>query len=201
MTLIGPSHDPPHLRKLQNKFLRTTKLINVTLHQHFSNENLFLTEDGQAFLRLPACPVERGYHQITVPGGGKSRKARRHTLVLETFSGPSAGRVARHKDGNPGNDHKSNLEWGSQFENCQDTVVHGRTTKGEKNSQAKLTEVQVIEIKRRLHFGECQSDIAAEMGVGAPTVSNIATGKTWAHVQLPNDFPGYALANIAAPSA
>lgn len=51
-----------------------------------------------------------------------------------------------------------------------------------KNSSnaAKLSEEQVGEIRERLEEGESHASIADAFGIGRSTVSNIATGRTWA---------------------
>lgn len=64
---------------------------------------------------------------IDVGGRKNKRKSKVHILVLEAFIGPRpAGMVARHLDGDPNNNHASNLAWGSYSENMHDMVKHGR---------------------------------------------------------------------------
>jgi hypothetical protein len=54
--------------------------------------------------------------------------------------------------------------------------------RGERHSQAKLTEAQVREIRRRVMDGEVQRRLAAEYGVNVATICNIVSGKIWAYV-------------------
>lgn len=54
--------------------------------------------------------------------------------------------------------------------------------RGERHSQAKLTEAQVREIRSRVAAGEVQRRLAAEYGVNVATVCNIVNRKIWAHV-------------------
>ena len=54
---------------------------------------------------------------------------------------------------------------------------------GESHPRAKLTERQVIEIKRRLASGEGNSEIARYYGVSTSTIGMIKTGRSWSHVQ------------------
>jgi len=58
---------------------------------------------------------------------GNRRCARSiHTLLLEAFIGPRPlGHESRHLDGDPTNNHISNLLWGSRSENVLDRVEHG----------------------------------------------------------------------------
>jgi hypothetical protein len=53
---------------------------------------------------------------------------------------------------------------------------------GASNSQAKLTDDQVREIKQRLSDGEKGRALAARFGVGEAVISNIKNGRTWRHI-------------------
>jgi len=55
---------------------------------------------------------------------------------------------------------------------------------GEKNSSAKLTEDQVIQIKNRLSNFEGLKTIARDYNVSAATVYDIKTGRSWKHVEV-----------------
>lgn len=55
---------------------------------------------------------------------GKTRTV--HSLVMEAFVGPRPeGMEVCHNDGNPANNHLSNLRYGTRSENCMDRVKHG----------------------------------------------------------------------------
>jgi hypothetical protein len=55
---------------------------------------------------------------------------------------------------------------------------------GEQNPAARLTESQVIEIKKRLADGERRVLLASEYGVSTTAINRIATGKSWAHLNV-----------------
>jgi transcriptional regulator with XRE-family HTH domain len=55
--------------------------------------------------------------------------------------------------------------------------------RGSRQWLAKLTESAVAEIKGRLAAGESQRSIGARFGVASGTISDIANGRTWKHVQ------------------
>ena len=60
---------------------------------------------------------------------GKAHMRYGHRLVLEAFVGPRPpGRECCHRDGNPANNHVSNLYWGTSAENRQDSIRHGTHT-------------------------------------------------------------------------
>jgi DNA-binding XRE family transcriptional regulator len=54
---------------------------------------------------------------------------------------------------------------------------------GERHSQAKLTEEQVVQIRERNAAGEIQRVLADEFGVSKATISHIVTGRNWAHLE------------------
>lgn len=59
-----------------------------------------------------------------------------------------------------------------------------RMRRGERVNLAKLTEVSVIEIKRRAAAGESPSPLAREYGVGRNAIWRITSGRTWGHVRF-----------------
>ena len=66
--------------------------------------------------------------------------------------------------------------------NAQDTIEHGKSGKGEKHPHAKLTEKEVIEIRRRCGSGESQTSLASEYEVSPSTINGIIKRKSWKHV-------------------
>lgn len=58
----------------------------------------------------------------------------------------------------------------------------GDRQRGEANDYAVLTEVIVIEARRRVREGESQTSVATDLGVQRPTLSYALTGKTWSHL-------------------
>jgi len=62
---------------------------------------------------------------------------------------------------------------------------------GTKATVKKLTDEQVIEIKRQLGEGIPQRKIAEQFHVSQITVSHISRGETWAHIPGPKGKPGH----------
>ena len=90
-----------------------------------------------------------------------------HVLVLETFYGPRPeGYVARHLDGNPGNNHPGNLAWGTFSENNHDSVRHGTHRNARKTHCVQgheLTPDNLYKSKRnRRDCRQCQLDRVRE---------------------------------------
>lgn len=118
-------------------------------------------------------------HQKVILGAARE-EAWVHRLVLRAFIGePEDGQIARHMDGNPGNNSLSNLTWGTPAENNADMMRHGRTSRGERSAQSKLTEGQVAAIRQMLG----PARVVAEMyGISQTTVYSIWKRCTWGHV-------------------
>jgi hypothetical protein len=122
-----------------------------------------------------------GYHQYRMVRGGKQYCRKAHRLVLEAFVGPCPeGMECRHLDGNPQNNHVSNLCWGTVSENHRDKKRHGTDSSGERNGMAKLTWDDVSEIRRLLESGEySQREIARMFGVSPALVTHIKKCEVW----------------------
>ena len=109
----------------------------------------------------------------------KIKVCRPHKLVMEAFVGMRPeGLECCHNDGNPQNNHLSNLRWDTPKNNHADKVKHGTTNRGEQCGTAKLTLKQVRAIRQDTRL---QRIIAAEYGVKDNTISRIKSFKRWAH--------------------
>jgi predicted XRE-type DNA-binding protein len=120
-----------------------------------------------------------GYQSVRIDGETKFV----HALVLETFVGPCPeGMECRHLDGDGQNNYVDNLRWGTRFENVADKIRHGRTTRGERHANAKVTEADVKAIRWYYDQGVSQPRIAERFGVTQSAVSLIVLRKNWGHV-------------------
>ena len=109
----------------------------------------------------------------------KIKVCKPHKLVMEAFvSLRPEGLECCHNDGNPQNNHWSNLRWDTPKNNHADKVKHGTTNRGEQCGTAKLTLEQVRAIRQDTRL---QRIIAAEYGVKDNTISRIKSFKRWAH--------------------
>ena len=78
-----------------------------------------------------------------------------------------------------------NLEWVTRSENQKHSILIGlRTTKGEKNSQSKLNESQVLLI---LNDKRMYKEISNDFGISIPTISDIKRGYSWTHITKLNN--------------
>lgn len=111
-----------------------------------------------------------------------------HSLILTVFVCPRPeGLLALHKDDDRTNNKLANLYWGTSSDNAKDCVASGHAVflrRGAESINAKLTEEQVLEIRRRRRTGEPCKLIAADFGVCADLVNGICTGKRWKHIAV-----------------
>lgn len=126
-----------------------------------------------------------GYGTITV--NGKSMLAHRLAYILANGS-QIDGLVVLHSCDNPACINPHHLRAGTQSDNMSECYERGRSSikpislKGEKNGASKLTEKEVIEIRRLIKSGRTQKAVAKQFGVSQSQVSNISTGRGWTHV-------------------
>lgn len=61
--------------------------------------------------------------------------------------------------------------------------------KGEKSSNATLTDKEAAKVKSKLWDGAGIKETAEEFGVGANTINHLLQGRTWNHIPWPTDRP------------
>lgn len=99
-------------------------------------------------------------------------------LVLTTFVGPKpTGMECCHEDGNPLNNHTSNLRWDSHLANMKDMRRHW--TANGKNGKKTPYEMAVIilQIARDYKLGDTK--VSRIVGLPKPTIAEILYRKGW----------------------
>lgn len=128
---------------------------------------------------------EHGYGFLSV---GTSRKNRRnkyaHRISYELKHGPIPSDMkVLHRCDNPPCVNPDHLFLGTHSDNVADKIAKGRGAKGEQAGPSKLTESQVIEIRRRYALGGISiKNLAAEFGMTFHPVWCIIRNRTWTHV-------------------
>ena len=107
-----------------------------------------------------------------------------HSLVCAAFIGPRPrGFDISHKNLCKTDNALENLEYLSRADHLRYSFKHGERPQwqksGEQNSNARLTENQVQEIRELLKECHPQQKIADRFGVTQPTIWRIAHGITW----------------------
>lgn len=130
-------------------------------------------------------PSKKIYSQVTLTKDGKHFIFLVHRLVLEIFIGPCPpGMESRHSDGIPANCSIENLSWGTHSENMLDRTRHGTNwdNRGMNCPTAKLTDAQVLEIRKLTSRGITQTEIGKIYGVNQSHISRILSRDVWKHI-------------------
>ena len=127
----------------------------------------------------------RGYFIVDLSKNGIRKNLTIHRLVALAFiPNPENKRTINHIDGIKTNNHADNLEWCSQKENVHHAVNAGlKDDRGSKHGMAKLTEDQVLEIRRLYKTGNyIYKDLGEMFGVHYTLIGYIVNRKIWKHM-------------------
>lgn len=125
----------------------------------------------------------------------KSKNVRLHRLVAQTFiPNPENKPEVNHKDCNKQNNCVNNLEWSTRQENIDHSWKNGRcqsaierimkvneTQFGERHHQSKLTEKEVLEI-RKIGTTKSLREIGLMYNVSLQLIWYILKRKNWKHI-------------------
>jgi transposase len=151
-------------------------------------EGYYATEDGRVFSPhrktfLKQHINDRGYLYVCLTANKASFWVRTHQFVWVCFNRQSAKEL-NHRDGNKLNNSLSNIEMTTREENIAHAMRTGLLVhlKGEECGPSKLTEKQVVQIKRLVAEGITLKKIGSRFGVHYTTISSIKRGITWTHI-------------------
>ncbi len=120
---------------------------------------------------------KHGYPTVCLGSGNRKLVSR---LVAEAFiPNPDNLPLVRHMDDNPKNNHVSNLKWGTQKDNMQDCVRHGRLV-GDTRAAIESKKQKVIAISKldgtRLEFNSL-NDAARNLNLWVQHISSVLKGR------------------------
>lgn len=193
--LESPPHTPQdevgfkdgnrHNLRADNLYWRAPESTDVSSGKLLKGTtNLYITENGELYrLREGEKHIFRGhrhrlgYIKYTYVEGGKPVSISAHRLVAEYYvpnPKPDEYNVVDHIDGNPFNNHYTNLRWCTQTMNMQ---------------YGKKILPFVPYIKYYLSIGYTNRDLAIKYGVDCNVISRIRNGRTYRNIKMekPND--------------
>lgn len=138
------------------------------------------TRKGTRLIK-PLVNPKTGYMYVDLCKDGKVKKFTVHRLIaLSLLPNPENKPQVNHINGNKIDNRLVNLEWCTRSENQKHSIKIGlRTTNGEKNSQSKLTEKDVINIRQSNERGYI---LAKKYNISQSTIIDIRKYRSWTHI-------------------
>lgn len=120
-----------------------------------------------------------GYPTVGIKMRGKHRTIGVHRVVAYAWLGPppAPGMVVRHLDDDRQNYRLDNLSWGTQEDNTRDAIRNGRTPRGERNGNSKLSDFDRWFIRAGVNTGLDRKFMAEHFGVCGPTIHYVVKGR------------------------
>jgi len=126
--------------------------------------------------------ITYGYEYVGLMKDGKRHIKYIHRLVGQAFvENPKNKPQINHLDSNRINNHFSNLEWCTHYENFQHAARNGRMAHGERHWKAKVTKGDVVKI-RELRKTKKLREIAEIYDMQVHAISCICRKATWKHI-------------------
>jgi hypothetical protein len=126
-----------------------------------------------------------GYDYVNLYRECKMKSRKVHRLVAESFiENPLKKPQVNHLDGCKQNNSVLNLCWATSKENISHAFKNGliKPISGEKHHYAKLSKMDVLDIKDELSKGCYPKIIAEKHKVHYRTITDIKLGYTWKHI-------------------
>ena len=139
------------------------------------------------WMKSHAYSGRTNHQRVYLSRDGKKVGMQVHRLVADAFlPNPDCQPVVNHLDGDPLNNRVENLEWTTHSGNCIHAVRMGLTRlpnqRGASNSNARLTDASVLEMRTMHSSGVSVSHISKVFGVASKTVRDAVTFKSWKHL-------------------
>ena len=162
------------------------------MHNHPMTEEQLLNGFGTLYEPEPnsGCwlwlksVISTGYGNARMNGGNVLI----HRMLYSLIFGPIPdGLYVCHACDTPSCVNPKHMFLGAQKDNMQDAAIKGRlygreTPKGQGHGMAKLTEADVLDIRRERENGDTLKTIGQAYGVTLGNVGLIVNRKTWKHI-------------------
>ncbi len=131
-------------------------------------------------------PNRSGYLRMHLRQPGRHENRLVHELVALAFLGPKPeGHFVNHKNLIKSDNRLENLEYLTHLENMRHFYRNGqrKSIAGKRNGRAKLTDKQVVEIRRLYAAGGISTRaLGARYGVNGTQIGMIVNRKHWKHI-------------------
>lgn len=152
--------------------------------------NYFAGSDGHIYstklgrlICLKAGVVKNGRLHVSLSKQGKSYQHYVHHLIAEAFLGPKPkGLYVLHGPEGHLDNRPENLRYGTQKENMQDRKRDGTEILGQNHPNSKLSNLQVLEIRKLCHEGVLLRKVAEQFNISLASVCMIRKRQTWKHL-------------------
>ena len=131
----------------------------------------------------PCLSPDRFYWTVVLTREGRRKCYPIHQLVAPAFLGPRPeGLIVRHGTAGSYVNTPENLSYGTWKQNSEDRKRDGSVPVGERHPNAKISDEQALEVRRRVAAGELQKPLATEFGVSKKSISRCVRRETYAHL-------------------
>lgn len=151
---------------------------------HYNRRLIKYKVVGDCWINISHTIDKDGYGVIKRHG----KKQRLHRYIATLYHGepPTEDAVVMHSCNNKKCINPEHLSWGTVSQNTVDAYEDGLIPRGEEHYKAKLSEEDVVKIKKMLAYTDKTfREIAKIFGVSPTAIRLINEGKNWKHV-LPN---------------
>jgi len=131
--------------------------------------------------QLKPCKRNAGYFCVNLSKEGKALKYNIHRLVAIAFiPNQENKKIINHIDGIKSHNLIDNLEWVTHAENEYHAQINKLKASGEKHGMAKLTELQVRDIRKINSLGLfSRKQISEVYNMTPESIGNILNNKNW----------------------
>lgn len=132
----------------------------------------------------------KGYLQVKLCKDGLNESTVVHRVVAMSFIENKNGYdQVNHLNGIKDDNRVENLEWCSNRQNIIHAYKNGliNTNKGENHHMSKLTNSNVVAIKKRIKKGEAMHRIASDYNVSTTAIMYIKSGVNWSHIKIKDE--------------
>lgn len=172
-----PDYEVSNFGRVKTKSRKLRYIHSVTRATHFRTS-------VERFLKVQNNELT-GYKFHQLYKNKKMHNKPIHLLVADAFLEKVNGLdVVNHKDGNKHNNVVGNLERCTDSYNHEHATKTGLVAKGDRVASSKLNDRMAYAIKWFLNKGISHSELSRAFKVSRPTVSHIAEGITWKHIEL-----------------